>query len=69
VIRAALVVAEGLGPFAVTFDDDPANGITAATWRLKPDLTHAFSLFDFADNLRARGPLSRLTPCPPTART
>src|ERR1017187_1996722 len=44
-----------LGPFAVTFDGDPANGITAATWRLKPGLTHPFSLFDFAEKLRARG--------------
>jgi glutamate decarboxylase len=44
-----------LGPFAVIFDGDPTHGITAATWRLKPGLTHAFSLFDFAEKLRARG--------------
>lgn len=45
----------GMEPFTVVFDGDPAKGITAVTWRLRPDREHAFSLFDFAEKLRARG--------------
>ena len=43
-----------LGPFALVFDGDPARGITAVTWKLQPG-PHAFSLFDYAEKLRARG--------------
>ena len=44
-----------MGPFTLLFDGDPATGITAVTWQLDPDRTHAFSLFDLAEKLRARG--------------
>ncbi|BEP12592.1 glutamate decarboxylase [Acidothermaceae bacterium B102] len=44
----------GLGPFALVFDGDPDRGITAVTWKLQPG-QHAFSLFDYAEKLRARG--------------
>jgi glutamate decarboxylase len=46
---------EGMGPFAIIYDGNPAAGITAVTWRLHPDQQHIFSLFDFAEKLRARG--------------
>jgi glutamate decarboxylase len=44
-----------MGPFALIYDADPRHGITAVTWRLHLDRQHAFSLFDFAEKLRARG--------------
>jgi len=44
-----------MGTFTLLFDGDPATGITAVTWQLDPDRTHAFSLFDLAEKLRARG--------------
>lgn len=43
------------GPFTIIHGGDPAKGITAVTWRLNPDQEHHFSLFDFAEKLRARG--------------
>jgi glutamate decarboxylase len=46
---------EQLGPFTLIFDGNPARGITAVTWRLRADQQHAFSLFDLAEKLRARG--------------
>jgi glutamate decarboxylase len=42
-------------PFDLIFDGDSTAGITAVTWRLRPGITHAFSLFDVAEKLRARG--------------
>jgi len=42
-------------PFTVLYDGNPAKGITAVTWRLRPDRQHPFSLFDVAEKLRARG--------------
>lgn len=44
-----------MGPFDVVFDGDPGKGITAVTWRLHVDDQYRFSLFDFAEKLRARG--------------
>lgn len=44
-----------LGPFTIVYDGDPRHGITAVTWRLAADRDHMFSLFDFAEKLRARG--------------
>jgi glutamate decarboxylase len=44
-----------MGPFTLVFDGDPTKGITAVTWRLRPDREHAYSLFDVAEKLRARG--------------
>jgi glutamate decarboxylase len=45
----------GLGPFSLIYDGDSTKGITAVTWRLDPELTVPFSVFDFAEKLRARG--------------
>jgi len=42
-----------LGPFEIIYDG--SDGIPALSWKLKPGMNHAFSLFDFADRLRARG--------------
>jgi glutamate decarboxylase len=44
-----------LGPFTVVYDGDAALGITATAWTLRSDEDHLFSLFDFAEKLRARG--------------
>lgn len=44
-----------LGPFSLVFDGDSGAGITAVTWQLRPGQEHRFSLFDFAEKLRARG--------------
>jgi len=44
-----------LGPFVVIYDGDSALGITATAWTLSSDEDHGFSLFDFAEKLRARG--------------
>jgi glutamate decarboxylase len=44
-----------LGPFTLIYDGDSTKGITAVTWQLKTDRQCAFSLFDFAEKLRARG--------------
>jgi len=42
-----------LGPFEIIYDG--SDGIPALSWKLKPGMDHTFSLFDFADRLRARG--------------
>jgi len=42
-----------LGPFEIIYDG--SDGIPALSWKLKPGMNHTFSLFDFADRLRARG--------------
>jgi glutamate decarboxylase len=46
---------EKLGPFDLLCRSDPAAGIPAVTWRIKPGEKLAFTLFDLADRLRARG--------------
>jgi len=43
-----------MGPFQIVYDGDPARGIPAVSWALKPG-AHGFSLFDLADRLRVRG--------------
>ncbi len=45
----------GLGPFEIVYGADSMLGITAVTWRLQPKQDNVFSLFDFAEKLRARG--------------
>lgn len=42
-----------LGPFEIIYDG--SDGIPALSWKLKEGIDHGFSLFDFADRLRARG--------------
>jgi glutamate decarboxylase len=42
-------------PFALIYGGQPSHGITAVAWQLDPDRHHSFSLFDFAEKLRARG--------------
>jgi len=42
-----------LGPFEIIYDG--SDGIPALSWKLKPGMDYDFSLFDFADRLRARG--------------
>jgi glutamate decarboxylase len=44
-----------MGPFALVFNGDPALGITAVTWKQQPGQQHTFSLFDYAEKLRASG--------------
>lgn len=44
-----------MGPFGLVFDGRPDAGITAVTWRLRPDADVPFSLFDLAEKLRSRG--------------
>ncbi|QDS96035.1 Glutamate decarboxylase beta [Roseimaritima multifibrata] len=44
-----------LGPFDVIYDGDMASGIPALCWKLKEGVDPGFSLYDFADRLRARG--------------
>lgn len=44
-----------LGPFEVQFDGNPAEGIPALCWTLKPDADPGYNLFDLADRLRIYG--------------
>jgi glutamate decarboxylase len=44
-----------LGPFEIIYDGKPDGGIPSCCWRMKPGIDPGFSLFDFADRLRARG--------------
>jgi glutamate decarboxylase len=46
---------EQLGPFEIIYDGERNGGIPACCWRLKAGTDPGFSLFDFADRLRARG--------------
>lgn len=44
-----------LGPFEVIYGGDEQEGIPALCWKLKSDENPGFTLYDFADRLRARG--------------
>ena len=44
-----------MGPFEIIFDGAMGEGIPALCWRIRDDSDPGFSLFDFADRLRARG--------------
>ena len=44
-----------LGRFEILFDGDPAGGIPAVCWTLKPGAGRSFSLFDLSDRLRVHG--------------
>ena len=46
---------EKLGPFEIIYDGNQDAGIPTCCWRLKEGVDPGFSLFDFADRLRARG--------------
>lgn len=46
---------EKLGPFEIIYDGNPGGGIPSCCWRMKEGVDPGFSLFDFADRLRARG--------------
>ena len=46
---------EKLGPFEIIYDGNPGGGIPSCCWRIKEGVDPGFSLFDFADRLRARG--------------
>ncbi len=37
------------------FGGDPADGIPAVCWKIAPDVTPGYSLYDVADRLRMRG--------------
>lgn len=44
-----------MGPFEIIYGGDKAEGIPALCWKLKDSAKAGFSLYDFADRLRARG--------------
>jgi glutamate decarboxylase len=44
-----------LGPFEILYDGDKTAGIPAVCWQLKAGAEAAFTLYDFADRLRAFG--------------
>ncbi|MEH6581457.1 MAG: glutamate decarboxylase [Halioglobus sp.] len=46
---------EKLGPFEIIYDGKHDGGIPSCCWRIKEGVNPGFSLFDFADRLRARG--------------
>lgn len=46
---------EKLGPFEVIYDGDMESGIPALCWKMKEGVDPGFTLYDFADRLRARG--------------
>jgi glutamate decarboxylase len=46
---------EKLGPFEIIYDGKRDGGIPSCCWRMKEGVDPGFSLFDFADRLRARG--------------
>ncbi|MEO9930633.1 hypothetical protein [Rhodopirellula bahusiensis] len=46
---------EKLGPFEVIYDGDMASGIPALCWKMKDGADPGFTLYDFADRLRATG--------------
>ncbi len=45
----------GLGPFEIISDGRMETGIPAVCWKMKDGVDPGFSLYDFADRLRARG--------------
>jgi glutamate decarboxylase len=44
-----------LGPFEMLFGGDPADGIPALCWTLRPGEEPGYTLYDLADRLRTRG--------------
>jgi glutamate decarboxylase len=65
IYEVASYVASGvaeLGPFSLLFDGSPSQGITAVSWRLAAP--GPFSLYDFADRMRAHGWLIAAYPLP-----
>ncbi|QDT01986.1 Glutamate decarboxylase beta [Rubripirellula lacrimiformis] len=46
---------EKLGPFEMIYSGDMASGIPALCWKVKQGVDPGFTLYDFADRLRARG--------------
>ena len=42
-----------MGPFDIIYDG--SDGIPALCWKLKDNMAHGFSLYDFSDRLRVRG--------------
>jgi glutamate decarboxylase len=44
-----------LGPFEMLFDGDPADGIPAVCWALRPGANPGYTLYDVADRLCLRG--------------
>jgi glutamate decarboxylase len=46
---------EKLGPFEIIYDGRRDGGIPSCCWKIKDGTDPGFSLFDFADRLRARG--------------
>jgi len=44
-----------LGPFEMIYSGDPAEGIPALCWTIKPGKKPGYSLYDLADRLRVRG--------------
>jgi len=46
---------EKLGPFEILYDGDMKTGIPAICWRMKEDADVNFTLYEYADRLRARG--------------
>ena len=44
-----------LGPFDMIYSGDPAEGIPALCWTIKPGKNPGYSLYDLADRLRVRG--------------
>jgi glutamate decarboxylase len=56
---------ERAGPFELVFDGDPAGGICAVSWCLRPGTDPGFNLFDLADRLRTHGWLVPAYPLPP----
>ena len=44
-----------LGPFDMLYSGDPAEGIPALCWAIRPGENPGYTLFDLADRLRVRG--------------
>ena len=44
-----------LGPFDMIFDGNPADGIPALCWSIKPGVDPGYTLYELADRLALRG--------------
>ncbi len=58
-----------LGPFEMISTGQPDRGIPAVCWKLKPGLDTAYTLYDMADRLRARGWQVPAYTLPPNCQT